>query len=62
LLLALQPFIYVENIGADGGLIRAAQELVENIGRLTGGKSRVTRDILPLIQVPVLLLKLQSVG
>lgn len=47
----LQPFIYVENVGGKGAVVRAAQELVEGLRRITGGKSSATRDLLPFIQV-----------
>lgn len=47
----MQPLIYVENVGSDNALVRAAQQVVENIGKLAGGNYRVTRDVLPIIQV-----------
>lgn len=47
----MQPFIYCENVGSENGLVRAAQQVVENIGKLAGGNYRVTRDVLPFVQV-----------
>jgi len=50
-LLVMQPFIYVENVGSENPLVRAAQQVIENIGKLAGGNYKVTRDVLPIIQV-----------
>lgn len=49
--LVMQPFIYVENVGSENVLVRAAQQVIESIGKAAGGNYRVTRDVLPIIQV-----------
>ena len=53
LVLVMQKFIYVENVGSDNVLTRAFQQLIESIGKLVGSKYRVTRDVLPFVQVPI---------
>lgn len=51
LVLIAQPFIYVENVGSENGLVRALQGVIESIGKATGSNFQVTRDVLPIIQV-----------
>lgn len=45
-----KPFIYVENVGSENGLVRALQGVIESIGKATGSNFQVTRDVLPIIQ------------
>lgn len=49
----MQPFIYVENVGSENALVRAAQQLIESTGKVAGSTYKITRDMLPFIQVPV---------
>ncbi|KAL2612259.1 hypothetical protein R1flu_023951 [Riccia fluitans] len=45
-----KPFIFVEPVGAKNPLVRAAQNVLENLLKLTGSRRRLTRDLLQYIQ------------
>ncbi|KAG0585375.1 hypothetical protein M758_2G006900 [Ceratodon purpureus] len=45
-----KPLIYVENVGSENALVRAAQQLIESIAKVVGSNYRVTRDVLPFVQ------------